>query len=151
MSDDKDLFSVARLIQGQNPRPKKKPRNEDLRPITFVTFNSRLGKAKPIRLTALLDSGGSGSLISAKHTKNLRVRSSQSEATAWSTPAGDLETNKQCLAQFRFDELHSDRVIEWKLHVAPDLGAYDMIIGRDVMAFLGIDVHFSDKTVTWDG
>jgi hypothetical protein len=45
-----DLFSIARLIRGQDVRPNKKQKIDDLRPITFVTFNSRLGKAKPIRL-----------------------------------------------------------------------------------------------------
>lgn len=146
-----DLFSIARLIRGQDVRPNKKQKIDDLRPITFVTFNSRLGKAKPIRLRALLDSGGSGSLICAKHTKHLRVRTTANSATTWTTPAGELSTKGTCTAQFRLSELHHDRVIEWKFHVAPDLGAYDIIIGRDMLTDLGIDVRFSDHTVHWDG
>ena len=31
------------------------------------------------------------------------------------------------------------------------LGACGMIIGRDVMQFLGIDICFSDLTIQWDG
>jgi len=42
-------------------------------------------------------------------------------------------------------------VIEWNLHVAESMGAYDMIIGRDILSFLGIDIHFSSQKVTWDG
>ena len=28
--------------------------------------------------------------------------------------------------------------------------AYDMIIGRDIMSFLGIDIKFSDQVITWE-
>jgi hypothetical protein len=45
--------------------------------------------------------------------------------------------------------LHDNRLIEWDVHVTKSLGAYDMIIGRDLLEFLGIDVKFSDMTVEW--
>ena len=48
-------------------------------------------------------------------------------------------------------ELHDNRVIEWNFHVTKSIGAYDMIIGRDMLEDLGIDIRFSDKTVEWDG
>ena len=48
-------------------------------------------------------------------------------------------------------ELHEDRLIEWNLHVAKALGKYDMIIGRDILQFLKIDLRFSDNVVEWDG
>jgi hypothetical protein len=56
-----------------------------------------------------------------------------------------------CKTHFALDELHPDRIIEWDLHVAPDLGAYDMIIGRDMLTDLGIDVRFSTQSIEWDG
>ena len=31
------------------------------------------------------------------------------------------------------------------------MGTHDMILGRDVMSFLGIDILFSQKVVTWNG
>jgi hypothetical protein len=34
--------------------------------------------------------------------------------------------------------------------VAENMGAYDMIIGRDIMYFLGINIQFSDLTVHWE-
>jgi hypothetical protein len=37
------------------------------------------------------------------------------------------------------------------LYVTKDLGAYDMIIGRDMMSDLGIDIKFSNNSVTWNG
>ena len=124
----KELFSIARLVRGQDPRPTKKAKIDDLRPITIVTLNSRKGKPKPIRLTALLDSGGSGCLISKRYAKHLRVRTDKMKSVTWSTPAGELTTNQVCIAQLKLDELHPDKIIEWKFHIAPNLGNYDMII-----------------------
>jgi hypothetical protein len=34
--------------------------------------------------------------------------------------------------------------------VTKDLGAYDMILGRDLLTDLGIDIRFSTNTVEWD-
>jgi hypothetical protein len=34
--------------------------------------------------------------------------------------------------------------------MAENMGAYDMIIGRDIMNFLGINIQFSDSTVHWE-
>jgi hypothetical protein len=31
------------------------------------------------------------------------------------------------------------------------MGAYDMIIGRDILSFLKIDIRFSDQLVMWEG
>jgi hypothetical protein len=42
-------------------------------------------------------------------------------------------------------------VIEWNFHIFKDLHNYDMIIGRDIMKDLGIDVRFSTSTIDWDG
>ena len=48
-------------------------------------------------------------------------------------------------------EFHNDRVIQWDLHVAKNLGAYDMIIGRDILSDLGFKFDFTSMTVEWDG
>ena len=48
-------------------------------------------------------------------------------------------------------ELHSGRVIEWDLHVTKSLGAYDMIIGRDILSDLGFKFDFTTMSVEWDG
>lgn len=145
--ESEDLFSFHDIVRGQPP--KKRPKVKDLKPIVFIRFNTRLGKAKPITLKALLDSGASATLVASKHTKNLRQKKSDKK-TVWTTPAGELETTYKTRAQFTIPELHDNRLIEWNVHVAKNLGAYDMIIGRDIMKDLEIDLLFSSQTITWD-
>jgi len=50
-----------------------------------------------------------------------------------------------------FSNMHDDRLIEWNMHVIKSLGPYDMIISRDILKFLKIDLRFSDEIVEWDG
>ena len=108
-----------------------------------------MGKAKPITLKALCDSGGSGTLVLEKHAKKLRCKNVPSK-TVWTTPGGEMKTTTKCQAQFMIPELHENRVLDYDVHVAKDLGAYDMIIGRDVMTDLGIDIRFSTESIVWD-
>ena len=144
-----ELFALSDYIRSQrHKRQRVTESSKDLRPITFIRFNTRLGKPKPITIKALLDSGASGSLIHKRYTDKLRVKT-RSSSTVWATPAGDLTTSKKTKAVFTMPELCDDQVIEWPLHVADNMGAYDMILGRDLLAFLGIDIRFSDRTVNY--
>jgi len=59
-SCESETMSLANLIRG---RPIKRPKTADLWPITFVRFNTSLGKPKPVTIKALLDSWGSESLV----------------------------------------------------------------------------------------
>ena len=116
----------------------------------MVQFKATIGKGKNVTLKALLDSGGAGTLLTAKAAKRLRLKKSNLKPVLWTTPAGDVTTNRSCKSQLSLPELHPDRIIEWDFHVANSLGAYDMIIGRDMLKFLGIDIRFSNETVEWD-
>jgi len=54
-------------------------------------------------------------------------------------------------AQFTIPELHDDHLIEWNMHVNESLGACDMIIDRDILKFLHVDLRFSDERIVWEG
>ena len=48
---------------------------------------------------------------------------------------------------------HKHRDITWKAHVDPadhELCKYDLIIGRDLLLELGIDLQFSKASIIWD-
>ena len=148
-SHETECFSIAKLIKGH--RPTKRARTECLKPLTIVRFNSKLGKGKPVELLALLDSGGAGTLVTQKAASKLRLKKSNLNPTRWTTPAGDVTTRTSCKSQLQLAEFHPDRIIEWDFHVAESLGNYDMIIGRDMLQFLKMDIKFSTETVEWDG
>ena len=147
-ASSKDYYSLAQLIRGH---PHKKTKFTDVKPIVFARLNSRLGKAKPITLKCLLDSGASGSLIAAKHAAKLRKKPSKGPKTIWTTPAGTMSTTHKCQCTFLLPEFHRDRVIEWDINISStNFGDYDMIIGRDILHGLGIKFDFSDLTMEWD-
>ena len=148
-SRENDLLPIAQLIKGQKPKPKR-AKHAHTKPVARVRFNTRLGKAKPVTCTALLDSGGAESIVTEELVKRLRVRKTTGPAQTWSTPNGELSTNKKAKSQFTLPELHDDKLIEWDFHVTSTLGAHDIIIGRDLMEFLGIDIRFSTQQVEWD-
>jgi hypothetical protein len=47
-------------------------------------------------------------------------------------------------------EFFREKVIEWDFHVSPNLGSYDMIIGRDILSALGFKFNFATMTIEWD-
>ena len=123
------MMSIASLIRGQSKPAKKRQKTAHMKPVVFVRFNTRRGKAKPVTITALLDSGGAESVITEKLTGKLKVKSSNNKPKVWSTPAGEVTTTKRAKSQFTIPELQEDRLIEWDFHVTKSLGAYDMILG----------------------
>ncbi len=137
MEENGELCSIIDLIRGHQ-KPKKLRKIKDLKPIAFVRFAMRgKGKPKPITLKALLDSGGSGTLVNQKFVTKLGRIQGDTPQT-WETPGGIMRTTQKVRARFTLPEFHDNRLLEWDVHVAKDLGAYDMIIGRDVLADLGI-------------
>ena len=52
---------------------------------------------------------------------------------------------------FSFPELHASKLIDKLLHVVNlNIECFDMIIGRDLIRFLGIDIHGADIIIHWD-
>ena len=69
----------------------------------------------------------------------------------WSTAAGILTTNTKIAISFSFPELHANKVINQSLHVVDlNIDRYDMIIGRDLIKSIGIDIHGGYMTIHWD-
>ena len=59
--------------------------------------------------------------------------------------------NTKTATSFSFPELHANKLINQSLHVVDlNIDRYDMIIGRDLIRSLVIDIHWVDMTIHWE-
>jgi predicted aspartyl protease len=117
-------------------------------PVVFAVINTRLGKEKFKRISVLLDSGASSSVISHNIVDKLRIKPDQ--ATVWNTAAGKMSTHRKVRMTFTLPGLSPSASVDTTVHVHDGhLSLYDMIIGRDLLKDLGIDVLFSTSTIEW--
>ena len=103
------------------------------------------------RIQVLLDSGCGGTLVNKSFVKKYEKKKSSS--TSWTTKAGTFETNRKVTCQFALPEFHQGKDINWTMYVDESdhrLNSYDMIIGRDLLHELGIDLMFSKGVMIWD-
>jgi len=102
-------------------------------------------------MRVLFDSGCTATLINKTIIKHFATTSSSK--SRWSTKAGTFQTNRKCKVNFTLPAFHAKRQINWNCYVdeTPNQEAhYDMIIGRDVLLDVGIDLIFSKKEMVWD-
>ena len=99
----------------------------------------------------LLDSGASKTVVNSDLVKKLKKHKNTSK-TVFNTPGGRLVTTSRCKVLFRLTELNASRVIEWECQVndSKEPTNYDMIIGRDLLEELGINLKFNTGTIEWD-
>ena len=136
----------------EDGQTQKKSRYKKLSPILFVKIQHSTGKknrqSKNKLVKALVDTGASESIISLKAAKGLPL-SNRTETKNWSTAAGLLKTSsKTKRLEFSLTELQASRKIEKSFHVVDiDLKNYEMIIGRDLITSLQLDIKGSDMSI----
>ena len=102
-------------------------------------------------MRVLLDSGCGGTLVNKAFVH--KYDKTKTSITKWKTKAGTFETNRKVECQFTLPEFHEGKEISWKMFVDEtdqQLNNYDMIIGRDLLHELGIDLLFSEGVMKWD-
>ena len=124
--------------------------------VTLGLVTTQSGKKKNKQKTKmariLLDSGSSGCLVSAKIAK--RLETTRTKSSTWATKNGTFKTNKVAMVPFCLFELHPNKDITWEMHVDETQHLsekYDMIIGRDLMLSLGLNLLFGSKEIAWEG
>ena len=132
-------------------KAKKKLKHKHFSPIIFVELVIPAGKkgrqAKTRLVKALVDSGASESILAKAKSYKLPVKKTKKERQ-WSTAAGILTTNTKISTRFSFPELHANKVINQSLHIVDlNIDRYDIIIGRDLIKSLDIDIHGGDITI----
>ena len=100
----------------------------------------------------LFDEGASGSMIKGDIVQAFLEEFGIEQNVEYMTGAGALACNKRIPLQVTFDEFGGATRINHEFDVDPNpegIG-YDMIIGRDLLNKLGIDLRHSDKTIKWN-
>ena len=134
-------------------RPKKKSTVEDLSTITLGYIKSRMPSnlGENQRLRVLFDSGCSATLVNKKFLRNWEKKPVTD--IKWSTKAGTFTTKRKCKMEFTLPAFHENKIISCTVYVDESHEAkcnYDMIIGRDLMHSLGINLLFDTAQITWD-
>ena len=120
--------------------------------IVEIRHGHKLKKSR--NLKALIDTGSSGCIILNDSTKGIDHKTIE-DPQQWTTKGGLFETNGICPAKFYLPEFSTQECVKWNFHVDTTKRAtksrYDMIIGRDLLEQLPLDIKFSDKTMSWQG
>ena len=134
-------------------KQKPKSKNSEYSSVTAGVIFTRPGLKENDNqqvVKVLLDSGSSSSIIHSRHVKELQTK--KTEPVNWTTKAGSFATTRQCVVSLKLPALHADKVITWNYYVDEQQSThYDIILGRDVLTEVGIDLLFSERKITWEG
>jgi hypothetical protein len=128
-------------------RPSKKSKVEQLSSIIIGYIATIKGSKDPTILKSmriLLDSSCAASLINQNLVKTLK--NTKEDRTKWTTKAGHFSTHRKCEIAFTLPALHIHRQITWNCYVDESNAksiSRDLIIGRDSIYDIGIDICFS--------
>jgi len=126
-------------------------------PVPFVLF--KLGQNKYGRKTTyktlrcLLDSGASHSLIKARFVEALRGKNEIKDKAEWASAGGMVKVGSMLKLNFILPEFSESTTTldTFSIYEGPDeyLG-WDVVIGRDMLSRMGIDLNFSNHTMVWN-
>ena len=103
-------------------------------------------------MIVLFDCGSSDSMVKEDIVKDHKDEFFEKQEATYQTAAGSFTSNASIDLAISFDEFGGATKINHKFDIdsSPEGIGYDMIIGRDLLSKLNIDVRFSDKTIKWE-
>ena len=95
-----------------------------------------------------MDTGCSHSIILKKYCNKLKNNKEKEYATG----SGTLKTKYESKVYFSLPEFSDQKIINWVFNVtsSEDLG-YEVILGRDILLSLNINISFEKRNVPWEG
>ena len=133
-------------------RRKKRAKTTSKSPEVVVETRSPKEEDERRILRCLIDSGSAGCIILNEFTAGLKKQNCKS--AKWTTKGGIFSTDSECTVPFYIADFSTQKLINWTCHVdASDRSVasnYDMIIGKDLLNELGIDIKFSSGTLKWE-
>ena len=132
---------------------KKRPKTGQPSPEVVVEVATPNSDDNKRILRCLLDSGSSESIILNEFIAGWKKQKSRF-TQQWLTKGGTFSTDARCAVPFFIVDFSTQKRVTWTFHVdstskASAMG-YDMIIGRDLLTKLGIDIKFSSGTLKWE-
>ena len=125
----------------------RKLNNDDLAPIVFgeILKNTNV-ETRMKNLRVLLDSGASGSIIHSRFVKENKIK--QGKKVEWTTMSGIFKTHGKVKIEFKLPEFNPSQTFHTKLNVTDQKSSYDLILGRDILRELGINLKFDTLKIT---
>jgi predicted aspartyl protease len=119
----------------------------------ILEIKNRDGTVVPMR--ALLDTGTTSTIILREFVAKGRARTNTKKRTKLKTLGGTLTTNYESVLAFEFPEISVSKVVPWQAHVDDNTSskeaAYDMIMGMDLIKYIGITVDSEQRCIRWGG
>lgn len=113
---------------------------------------SNQGKIKQLR--GLFDTGWTKTVFLKDFLEENNMKKSKNPIR-YGTYGGSFVADCKARVAFKFPEFDTHRKEFYEVTVnkknTPKESPYDAIIRTDLMGKLGIDINFSEKTITWDG
>ena len=132
---------------------KKRPKTGQPSPEVVVEVAATTPEENRRILRCLIDSGSSESIILDEFIVGFAKQISKRDQQ-WMTKGGVFRTSARCAVPFCIVDFSTSKKVTWTFHVDSTTRAtqagYDMIIGRDLLRKLGIDIKFSSGTLKWE-
>jgi hypothetical protein len=103
------------------------------------------------KLRVLFDSECRATLVNKKFERHWKE--TESIATKWSTKGDSFKSKRKCEIEFTLPAFHENRNITCNAYVDEShhkSSNYDIIIGRDLLHSLGINLLFHRAEIAWD-
>ena len=149
LQDDAHLDSD---VKGHRAKRQKLKHNA---PILFVKIKTSRGKkgrdSKSCTVKVLVDTGASDSIMTRACAEKMKLRLKKS-SHEYLTAGGLTDSSSRTEPlHFKLPELNSSRKITKSFQILKMATyRYDLIIGRDLMSEIGLDVLASNQTLTWN-
>lgn len=124
-----------------------------LRPIIWIDIHKGPSSSKLFAtdVVTLCDSGADDTMIKRRCLPDGTTLIKSPEE--YEIAGGIYKTKYKAVVHFTLPEFSSSKRIFWKCVVDDDEGngiGYDMIMGRDLMAAIGLHLDFRQQTICWD-
>ena len=77
-----------------------------------------------------------------------KLKNKQIETTTWETQAEKVQAPNKANVDFCLPKFSATKIVSWKCHVDKKTNIrYDMILGRDLINALGLDLKFYEDLI----